>query len=201
MFELYFHIFVLYAVLCLSSSGTVQCIATIRTIFPLGVQVRTVYDTCMDNHTYTFSSKDDTDQHVSDPKSLFVSAMLPSFLDHLRVEEHRTPSTLIRYESHIQKFITMVGDCPITQISSEHLSLYKRRLLDASLAPSTMAAMLSGLRSFLRYLKEPSMGCLRSGEDTTAKDSQTRGGVSHQRNAAFLQRHSHPYSQAYVIEH
>ena len=83
-----------------------------------------------------------------------VSEMLPAFLDYLRVEEHRTPSTLVRYESHLQKFITTVGDCPITQIGSETLSIYKRRLLDESLAPATMAAMLSGLRSFLRYLKE-----------------------------------------------
>src|ERR671929_56460 len=108
----------------------------------------------MDNHNNSLPSKDDTDQHGSDPQSPLISEMLPAFLDHLRVEDHRTPTTLIRYESHIQKFITTVGDCPITQISSEYLSLYKRRLLDASLAPATMAAMLSGLRSFLWYLKE-----------------------------------------------
>jgi integrase/recombinase XerD len=103
---------------------------------------------------YTILSRDGTDQHVSDPQAPLVSQMLPAFLDYLRVEDHRTPATLVRYESHIQKFITLVGDCPITRITSEHLSLYKRRLLDESLAPATMAAILSGLRSFLRYLKE-----------------------------------------------
>jgi len=80
--------------------------------------------------------------------------MLPAFLDYLRVEEHRIPTALLRYESHLQKFITTVGDCPITHIASKNLSLFKRRLLDASLAPATIAAMLSGLRSFLRYLKQ-----------------------------------------------
>lgn len=134
--------------------GTVPHIATFRTFFRLGTVSLTIYDTCMDNHNHTPHSRDDTDQHVSDPKSPLVSEMLPAFLDHLRVEEHRTRTTLIRYESHIQKFITTVGDCPITQIGSETLSLYKRRLLDESLAPATMAAILSGLRSFLRYLKE-----------------------------------------------
>src|SRR5438132_264511 len=129
-------------------------IAALRTIFPLGVHVHTVYDTCMDNHNHTLPARDDTDQHVSDPQAPMVSEMLPAFLDHLRVEDHRTPTTLIRYQSHIQKFITAVGDCPITHISSENLSLFKRRLLDESLAPATMAAMLSGLRSFLRYCKE-----------------------------------------------
>src|SRR6266446_1665178 len=131
-----------------------QCIATLRIIFPLGTMRVIAYDDFMDHHNHTRPSRDDTDQHVPDPQAPLVSEMLPAFLDHLRVEEHRTPTTLIRYESHIQKFITMVGDCPINRISSEHLSLYKRRLLDGSLAPATMAAMLSGLRSFLRYLKE-----------------------------------------------
>jgi len=129
-------------------------VAACRTIFLLGTMLLTVYDTCMNNHDHTLPSRDDTDQHVSDPTSPLVSEMVPAFLDHLRVEEHRTPATLIRYSSHIQKFMSAVGDCPITRISSEHLSLFKRRLLDESLAPATIAAMLSGLRSFLRYLKE-----------------------------------------------
>ena len=129
-------------------------IATPRTIFPLGTIPPTIYDDYMDNHNYSNISSEATDHSVSSPHSPLVSEMLPAFLDYLRVEEHRTSATLIRYESHIQKFITTVGDCPITQISSEHLSLYKRRLLDENLAPATMAAMLSGLRSYLRYLKE-----------------------------------------------
>ena len=108
----------------------------------------------MDNHNYSNISREATDQHVSDPQAPIVSEILPAFLDHLRLEDHRTPTTLIRYESHIQKFIALVGDCYITRISSEHLSLYKRRLMDENLAPATMAAMLSGLRSFLRYVKE-----------------------------------------------
>jgi hypothetical protein len=82
-----------------------------------------IYHSCMDNHTHTFPAKDNTDYHVSSPRFPLVSEMLPAFLGYLRVEEHRTPTTLIRYESHIQKFITTVGDCPITQISSENLSL------------------------------------------------------------------------------
>src|SRR6266480_1675250 len=77
---------------------------------------------CMDNHNHTRPARDDTDQHVSDLKAPLVSEMLPAFLDHLRVEDRRTPTTLIRYESHIQKFITTVGDCPITGITSENLS-------------------------------------------------------------------------------
>jgi hypothetical protein len=53
-------------------------------------------------------------------KDHLVSETLPAFLDYLRVEDHRTPNTLIRYESHIHKFIATVGDRPITDISSGH---------------------------------------------------------------------------------
>jgi hypothetical protein len=81
-------------------------VAAFRTIFLLGTMPLTVYDICMDNHTPTLPARDDTDRHVSDPKSPVISEMLPTFLDHLRVEERRSPGTLIRYESHIQKFIT-----------------------------------------------------------------------------------------------
>src|SRR5262249_54299500 len=108
----------------------------------------------MDDHIHTQHAKDATDHDVTYPPGPLVSEMLPAFLDHLRIEDHRTPNTLVRYEAHIQKFITRVGDCSIIDISSEHLSLYKRRLMDASLALATMAAMLSGLRSFLRYCKD-----------------------------------------------
>ena len=117
-------------------------IAALRTIFLLGTILLTVYDTCMDHRNHTLPSRDDTDQHVSDPPAPLVSEMLPTFLDYLRVEEHRTFTTLIRYESHIQKCITTVNDCPITSIVSENLSLYKRHLLDENLAPATMAAVL-----------------------------------------------------------
>jgi integrase/recombinase XerD len=83
-----------------------------------------------------------------------ISDMLPAFLDHLRIEENRSMGTLHRYRSHIQRFLTEVGDCPVGEITSERLSYFKRRLLDARLSPATMAAMLSCLRTFLKYLRE-----------------------------------------------
>ncbi len=83
-----------------------------------------------------------------------VSEVLPDFLEYLRVEEQRTPETLLRYRQHIQAFITSVGDCSVGAINSEKLSVYKRHLLDRGLAAATMATMLSGLRSFLRYLRD-----------------------------------------------
>jgi site-specific recombinase XerC len=81
-------------------------------------------------------------------------ALLPDFLEYLHVEEQRTPETLLRYQRHMQAFIASVGDCPVEAITSEKLSVYKRHLVDRGLSAATMATMLSGLRSFLRYLKD-----------------------------------------------
>jgi integrase/recombinase XerD len=82
-----------------------------------------------------------------------VSDLIPGFLEHLRVEERRSPGTLIRYRSHLAGFITAVGDCRVGAIDSDRLSLYKRRLMDRGLSVVTIAAILSGLRSFLRYVR------------------------------------------------
>jgi integrase/recombinase XerD len=88
------------------------------------------------------------------PVLLSVSDMLPAFLDHLRVEENRSPGTVQRYHSHIQRFLSEVGDSPVTETTTERLAYFKRRLLDAKLSAATMAAILSCLRTFLTYLRE-----------------------------------------------
>src|ERR687888_2493411 len=62
----------------------------------------TAYYDCMDHHNHTHSSRDDSAQHVSDSQAPAVSEVLPAFLDHLRVEDHCTHTTLIRSESHIR---------------------------------------------------------------------------------------------------
>jgi integrase/recombinase XerD len=93
-------------------------------------------------------------QTKSSTTTRLVSEMLPVFLDHLRVEENRSQGTIQRYRSHIRRFLSDVGDYPVTEITSERLSYFKRRLLDAKLSPATMAAILSCLRTFLKYLRE-----------------------------------------------
>ncbi len=83
-----------------------------------------------------------------------ISEILPAFLEHIKVEDSRAPGTLVRYRNHIQRFIQAVGDCHVQDITSEHISLVKRRMLDQRLSPATMAAVLSCLRTFLHYLKD-----------------------------------------------
>jgi integrase/recombinase XerD len=62
--------------------------------------------------------------------------------------------TVDRYRSRLQRFIDEMGDCPISEITSEKLVLYKRHLMDAQLGPSTIGGLLSCLRGFLRYLRD-----------------------------------------------
>ena len=108
---------------------------------------------CMDN-THALRTNEPLNHAGMDHASPSVSALLPDFLAYLRVEEQRTPETRLRYQQHIQAFITSVGDCSVSAITSEKLSVYKRHLLDRGLSAATMATMLSGLRSFLRYLRD-----------------------------------------------
>ena len=46
---------------------------------------------------------------LTSPRAPLVPEMRLAFLDYLRVEEHRTLTSLICYESHLQKFVTTVG--------------------------------------------------------------------------------------------
>jgi integrase/recombinase XerD len=89
-------------------------------------------------------------KHVGAPA---ISEVLPRFLEHIRVEEGRVPITIARYRSHIQRYITLMGDGPITAMTADAVSVYRSKLLDNNLSPMTMSTLLSGLRSFLRYAR------------------------------------------------
>lgn len=124
-------------------------------IFPLlWVGPRELYNEGMDDHTPHNSATESPKHHDIASTLPLISIMIPAFLDHLWVEENRSQGTLHRYHSHIQRFITEAGDCSVGEISSEQLSYFKRRLLDAKLSPATMAAILSCLRTFLKYLRD-----------------------------------------------
>ena len=99
-------------------------------------------------------TKEGPDQVGSGTEAPLVSESIPAFLEHIRVEEGRVPVTIIRYRAHLERFIREVGDCSVAEITPERVALYKRKLLDSSLGPATMAGLLSCLRSFLRYLRD-----------------------------------------------
>lgn len=84
--------------------------------------------------------------------SLF-SELIAAYLEYVRVEQGRPPITVERYRARLQRFIDELEDCPVEEINRESLSLYKRRLMDAGLDPTTIGGFLSCLRGFLRYLR------------------------------------------------
>lgn len=101
----------------------------------------------------------ETSKEPSKPSdtSLFnpvISEILPAFLEHMRVEDNRSSGTLARYRSHIQRFVKEVGDGHVKDITSEQIAYLKRRMLDQGLSPATMAALLTCLRTFLRFLRD-----------------------------------------------
>ena len=128
-------------------------VAHVRNFFLLEEMGQCLTIDCMD-HTHAPRAKKSL-SHVDVLHARpSVSALLPDFLEYLRVEEQRTPETLLRYQQYMQAFITTANDCLVGDITSETLSVYKRHLLDRGLSAATRATMLSGLRSFLRYLKD-----------------------------------------------
>ena len=62
--------------------------------------------------------------------------------------------TVERYRARLQRFIEEMGDCRISEITSEKLVLYKWHLMDAGLGPATIGGFLSCLRGFVRYLRD-----------------------------------------------
>jgi site-specific recombinase XerD len=68
--------------------------------------------------------------------SLF-SKLIPPYLEYVRVEQDRAVVTVDRYRARLQRFIDEMGDCPVSEITSEKLVLYKQHLMDAQLGPAT----------------------------------------------------------------
>jgi integrase/recombinase XerD len=99
-------------------------------------------------------NRSDSKRREKGPAPLLGPETVDWFLDHLKVELGRSPATLIRYRSHLEDFINVVGNRPVVSIDGECLSLYKRQLLDRGLAPATMSSLIGCLRSFLRYLRD-----------------------------------------------
>ncbi len=106
----------------------------------------------MDTITISPSTKEgDHHDHLTDAS--LVSEALPAFLEYLEVDENRSPATLLRYEAHLRRLIDEVGDCAVRDITTERITLLKRRLMDSRAGPATIAGILSGIRSFLRFLR------------------------------------------------
>lgn len=85
---------------------------------------------------------------------LRFSEAVDHFLEYLRVDDGKAASTIERYREHLASMADTFGDVAVPALRGEHISRYRRKLLDAGLQPTTIGARLACLRSFLRYLLE-----------------------------------------------
>lgn len=107
----------------------------------------------MTDHDIAVRATGSTKDATTSTGARLVSEMIPPFMEYLQVEEGRSRATLTRYRAHLERWIAAVGDCAVTEINAERISLLKRRLMDDGCGPATIASIISGLRSFLRFLK------------------------------------------------
>lgn len=104
------------------------------------------------NTTTSTEATEATEHDGTASHAPLVSEMIAPFMEYLQVEEGRSRSTLTRYRAHLERCIGAIGDVPVTEINSERISILKRSLMDDGCGPATIASIMSGLRSFLRYL-------------------------------------------------
>jgi integrase/recombinase XerD len=88
------------------------------------------------------------------PKDPLVSEAFPRYLEYLRIEKQVVPATVERYTQRMGIFFNDMGDCPVSAINGEKISIYRRRLFDRNLGPTSIGMQLSIMRGFLRYLDE-----------------------------------------------
>lgn len=83
-----------------------------------------------------------------------VHDVIPPYLDHLRVEEGRSPATIERYAIHLRRLAEVTGNRAVSTLCREDLHVYKRKLVNAGLSAASIATSVSAVRSFLRYVKD-----------------------------------------------
>lgn len=97
-----------------------------------------------------------------------IGESVQDFLSHLG-EVNRSPRTLIAYERALKRFVeetTSAGTPPTAELASltpAHLRRFSRSLFRAGLSATSRSAMMSAVRSWLRYLS-------RAGEPVPSPD-------------------------------
>lgn len=90
---------------------------------------------------------------------MFISEALTDFLEHLEVEDGRSPKTIANYQLYLERFIDFAGDITVDKITSEvirryrlWLNRYKNEMTNEELSLITQSYHLIALRGFLTYL-------------------------------------------------
>jgi site-specific recombinase XerD len=104
-----------------------------------------------------------------------VSSLVTDYLEHLEIEQNRSPKTISNYEHYLRRLIDFTDDCDIEKIDNDMIRAYRlhlNRLTDdrgEDLSKATQNYHLIALRSFLKYLAKRDIKALDSAKIELAK--------------------------------
>jgi hypothetical protein len=86
--------------------------------------------------------------------TLTIGMLAPLFLEWTRYEMRRAPATVQRYGEALQWVIRDIGDQPVTGLHLGHLLTLRRKMEARGCREARIAAILHGLRAFLKFCRE-----------------------------------------------
>lgn len=107
--------------------------------------------------------------------ALPLSELITDFLEHMEIEQNRSPKTISNYAHYLYRLIDFCDDCDIEKLDSEMVRQWRlslNRMKDASgneLTKTTQNYHLIALRSFLKYLAKRDIAAMDSAKIELAK--------------------------------
>ncbi len=83
-----------------------------------------------------------------------LSALLPGYLRHAKVEREYAGETLVKYQECIEQVIKVLGDLPISELSSDSVLEFKYRVAMRGAGRARIASLVFALKSFLSYCRD-----------------------------------------------
>ena len=106
---------------------------------------------------------------------LLLSELVNDFLEHMEVEQNRSPKTISNYDHYLTRLVEFSDDCDISKLDTEMVRqwrLHLNRTKDVSgneLTKTTQNYHLIALRSFLKYLAKRDIKAMDSAKIELAK--------------------------------
>jgi site-specific recombinase XerD len=107
--------------------------------------------------------------------ALPLSELITDFLEHMEIEQNRSPKTISNYAHYLYRLIDFCDDCDIEKLDAEMVRQWRlslNRMKDASgneLTKTTQNYHLIALRSFLKYLAKRDVKAMDSAKIELAK--------------------------------
>ena len=107
--------------------------------------------------------------------TLPLSELITDFLEHMEIEQNRSPKTISNYAHYLYRLIDFCDDCDIEKLDAEMVRQWRlslNRMKDVSgneLTKTTQNYHLIALRSFLKYLAKRDIKAMDSAKIELAK--------------------------------